>query len=86
MINSLVIKQSPSFKHYDNISINDINQILEKLIDFNQNYALFSQIIYEFPWGTSEKYQDVIEEFTLQYGNKKLIFRETTLKISPFCM
>jgi hypothetical protein len=56
--------------------------MVENLIEWNQTHRLFSKIVYEFSWGTSAEYQDVVEELTLQYGNKKIEFRETSMKIT----
>ena len=56
--------------------------MLENLLEWNQTQKLCSKIVYEFSWGTSKEYQDVVEELTLQYGNKKVEFRETTMKIT----
>ena len=38
--------------------------MLENLLEWNQAHKLFSKVVYEFSWGTSNEYQDLVEELT----------------------
>jgi hypothetical protein len=38
--------------------------MLENLLEWNQAHKLFSKVVYEFSWGTSKEYQDLVEELT----------------------